>query len=419
MSWSETAAPESKNGPRHIALFLRAANEGGVANSFLRLASAFVRSGHRVDLVLCRVKGAYLDQVPPGVHVTGLRAVPAMLGRASALMADRQGLDELLLPVLLAPKSARTLRYLPDLTRYLRRERPDALLSAITYPNLAALWARRLAGVPTRVVISERANLSDYLSYGANKRSKWRFSKLAPVISRVYPWADAIVAVSKGVADDLSSRAAIPRQRISPIYNPVVSPELFKKALVRLEHPWFQPGAAPVILSVGRLHYQKDFPTLFRAFARVRARREVRLLVLGGGKGRTELEALVRSMGLGGDVELRGFVANPFAYMARAAVFVLSSAYEGFGNALVEALACGCPVVSTDCPSGPAEILEGGAYGRLVPVGDDAAMAEAILRTLDTEPHRERLRKRAARFSVEASAREYLRLLLPPSEPRG
>ncbi len=220
------------------------------------------------------------------------------------------------------------------------------------------------------------------------------------------------MAVSEGVAEDLALTASLPRERITTIYNPVVTPALAGQAQAPLTHPWFAPGSPPVLLAVGRLHYQKDFPTLLRAFARVRAVRAVRLLILGEGDQGVALQASAQELGITTDVELPGFVLNPFAYMARAAVFVLSSAYEGLPGVLIQALACGCPVVSTDCPSGPAEILEGGVYGPLVPVGDDAALAKAILSTLNARPNPDWLRTRAAEFSVDRAVDRYLEVLL-------
>jgi glycosyltransferase involved in cell wall biosynthesis len=236
---------------------------------------------------------------------------------------------------------------------------------------------------------------------------------------RSYLTADAIVTVSHGVADDLALHAGIPRERITTIYNPVVTPDLLDKAQAPLDHPWFTPGAPPVVLGVGRLHAQKDFPTLLKAFARVRAKQEARLMILGEGKNarkntvqRTALTALAAQLGVAADVALPGFVDNPFAYMARAAVFALSSAWEGLPGVLIQAMACGCPVVSTDCPSGPAEILENGEYGSLVPVGDDLSLANAILSTLNAPPARDRLQARAAMFSVDRTADRYLEVLL-------
>jgi len=195
----------------------------------------------------------------------------------------------------------------------------------------------------------------------------------------------------------------------------VVGAEMLEKARAPLEHPWFAPGAPPVVLGVGRLAPQKEFPTLIRAFARVRSQRPARLMILGEGKTpdrRAALLALAGELGIAEDVALPGFQPNPFAYMARASLFVLSSAWEGLPGVLVQALACGCPVVSTDCPSGPAEILEQGEYGRLVAVGDEAALAEAIGSTLDNPPERDKLRARGADFSIDLSVDRHLDVLL-------
>jgi glycosyltransferase involved in cell wall biosynthesis len=407
--------------PHHIAFFMTSLEGGGVERVMLNLAGACVERGYRVDLVLCQLKGPYRDQVPKGVRVIELKTgSTGWLARAYILAADPQGFMALLRSVLLPLKTWKRFRHLPALSRYLRRERPHLLLSAMTHVNLMALWARRLAGVATRTVVSEHITMVQAVK-DEPKKKRWHWRFLPPVIQRTYLWADAIVAVSDGVADDLSLFTGIPRKRITTIYNPIVTPELQRKAQVPLEHPWLTPGAPPVVLGAGRLRLQKDFPTLIRAFARARAVREMRLIILGGriderkeGQSKAPLLALADQLGILEDVALPGFVENPFAYMARASVFVLSSAWEGFGNVIAEALACGCPVVSTDCPSGPAEILEHGKYGPLVPVGDDVALADAILAVLSTPPDRDGLRARSAMFSVDHAAEQYLRMLLGP-----
>jgi glycosyltransferase involved in cell wall biosynthesis len=195
------------------------------------------------------------------------------------------------------------------------------------------------------------------------------------------------------------------------IYNPVVTPELFEKVTEPLDHPWFDPGSPPVILGVGRLEKQKDFSTLIRAFAQVQQQRPARLMILGEGTERPYLEALVQELGLAEDVALLSFVSNPYAYMVRAAVFVLSSLFEGLPTVLIEAMAVGTPVVSTDCKSGPAEILENGRYGKLVSVGDIKGIAEAILSTLESPSNSEALRRKAAQFSLEKAVAEYREVL--------
>jgi glycosyltransferase involved in cell wall biosynthesis len=197
--------------------------------------------------------------------------------------------------------------------------------------------------------------------------------------------------------------------------NPSVAPEVPALADAPLDHPWFHPGAPPVVLGVGRLSKQKDFPLLLRAFAEVRRVREARLLILGEGEERSSLATMIEALGLDADAALPGFVQNPFAYMARAAVFVLSSAWEGSPGALIQALACGAPVVATDCESGPREILQGGRFGRLVPTGDVTALAAAILATLD-EPRRAVPEEAWYRFSQDAAVDGYLRVLHPASD---
>jgi len=218
------------------------------------------------------------------------------------------------------------------------------------------------------------------------------------------------VAVSKGVAERLRTIPGIDFDRVHVIYNPAWFPEIESRALEPPRHPWFEEHNVPIILSVGRLVPQKDYPTLIRAFELLRRRRKARLLILGEDRLRPDLERMITKLHLNDCIQMPGFVANPWSYMACASVFVLSSAHEGFGNVLVEAMACGTPVVSTDCPSGPAEILDFGRYGPLVPVGDAVALAEGIEAMIDnpTPPHI--LKRRAQEFSEEKAALHYLRL---------
>lgn len=341
------------------------------------LANGFAARGFAVDLVLAKAEGPYLVEVAPRVRVVDLGA--------RGVLAS-----------------------LPGLVRYLRRERPCAMLSALSHANVIALVARRLAGGRTRLVVSERAHLS--LSM---KTEPGRRGRLMPWFMRyAYPWADGVVAVSAGVADDLAPVIALPRESIKVIYNPVVGEATLSGANAALDHPWFAPGEPPVVLGVGRLTTQKDFSVLLRAFAKVRKMRPLRLMILGEGELRPELEALVRQLGIGADVALPGFQANPLVYMRRAALFVLSSRFEGLPNVLIQAMACGTPVVSTDCPSGPAEILEGGKWGQLVPVGDVERMATAMSATLGDRVHPD-VRLRANDFDERQSVEGYLRVMLP------
>lgn len=359
-----------------LALLLPNLHGGGAERVMLNLACSFAEQGLSVDLVLVKLEGSYLAQLPPQVRVVNL--------------GDRRLLLSLL-----------------ALMKYLRRERPTVLLSAMDDVNVVALLIRRLAGVDTRIVVSAHNNLSEE-SQNATEMKR----RLTPFLVRwFYPWADAIVSVSQGVAEDLASITGLPLECIHVIYNPVVTAKLLEKGMEQLDHPWFASGEPPVILGVGRLTKQKDFPTLIQAFALMQQSYSARLMILGEGEEQAHLETLVRELGLEEAVAFPGFVANPYAYMAQASMCVLSSAWEGFGNVLVEAMAVGTPVVSTDCKSGPAEILENGQYGRLVTIGDVKGLAEAIISTLVSPIDSEVLRQRALKFSSERSLAQYLKVL--------
>jgi glycosyltransferase involved in cell wall biosynthesis len=365
-----------------VALYLPSLVGGGAERVTVKLAHGLAELGTTVDLVLANAEGPNLAEVAPHVRVIDLGA-------------------------------QRVIASLPWLVTYLRREKPDAMLSAMAHANVVALWAKRLARVSTRLIVSERVTQQNPMC------SKARHARLLPLLeSRFYPWADGIVAVSQGVAENLSQLARLPRERITVIYNPVVTDELIGKARQSLQNPWFAPGEPPVILAAGRLSEQKEYPTLLRAFALLRQRCQARLFILGEGEARAELEQLVRTLGLQQHVGMPGFVGNPYPYMARAAVFVLSSKFEGLPGVLIEAMACGCPVVSTDCPSGPAEILDGGQFGRLVAVGDVSGMAAAIALALDQgRGDATRLAQERARdFSVERATNAYYTILFPAEE---
>jgi glycosyltransferase involved in cell wall biosynthesis len=326
--------------PRPIAFFLPSVRGGGAQRVIVNLTQGIVERGLPVDVVLAVAEGVFLDQLPPEVRVVDLRA-------------------------------RRLLRSFLPLTSYLRRERPRVLVSSMSHANLIALWAARLAGRATPVVVTVHNTMSQ-----SARPNDW----LEPRLLRTfYPWAASVVAVSHGAADDLARTSGLPRDRVEVIYNPVITPSMLTLARRTPDHPWFGQGQPPVILGAGRLTRQKDFPTLLRAFAEVRRRRPARLVILGEGEDRAGLEALAEELGVTADLALPGFRDNAMAYMAGAALFVLSSAWEGLPTVLIEALAAGTRVVSTDCPSGPREILQNGRLGALVPVGDAAALARAML----------------------------------------
>jgi glycosyltransferase involved in cell wall biosynthesis len=375
---------------QHLALFLSGLAGGGAQRRMLLLAAGFAARGHPVDVVVARGEGPYRAALPPSARLFALDSRVARLPG----IRTRRGLW------VLATTRA--------LAAYLARERPDVLLSTSNPANLAALAARALSHSPARVVVSVNLNLSA----ATGPRQRFWGPALRALACRAYRRADAVIAISQGVAEDLARVLAPPRPPIVAITNPLPIAEIEEKARAPLAHPWLESRATPILLAVGKLKQQKDYPTLIRAFARVRARRPARLLILGEGEERRQLERLVRELGLAQDVALPGFAENPWAWMARASVLALSSAWEGFSNVVAEALACGCPVVSTDCPSGPAEILDHGAYGMLVPVGDDRALAEALLETLEKPRNPERLRAHARTFSVDTAVDRYLDVLV-------
>ena len=393
-----------------IAIFMPSLTGGGAEIMLLRLAEEFVKRGNEVDLVLSRVRGDFDRKVPKTLDPIRLRSCSALTARRLALRAAGRDWPVILRPVLSAISASWALRYLPGLSGYLREHRPDVLLSANTWPNLVAVWARRLAGVPCRTVLSERVHLSARVQH-LRLHTRWRH--LPRLIRRFYIEADAVVTVSEGVADDLISTTGLNSDLVKALPNPVVSSQIEDLAKAPVPHPWLEAGQPPVILGVGRLHPQKDFPSLLRAFARLRRQRPARLMILGEGAERANLEQLSRQLEIEADCAFPGHVDNPFAYMSRSSVFVLSSRYEGLPGVLIQAMACGCQVVSTDCPSGPQEILRGGELGMLVPVGDADALARGIADRLDNPVPAEAIRQRAAAYSVDAATDAYLRVLLP------
>ena len=393
-----------------IAVLLPSLEGGGAERSMLNLATGFLAKGREVDIVLCQAKGAFLDEIPAGATMIELEATGGLRARWIIARSNLQDFFIRLRPVLLAKKTAPEVARIRSLQRYIVASQPDVILSALPYANLSAIWAKELSGSRVPVIVSERIALSSYCAAPSNSR-KWRWRYLPELVRRTYPKANRVVAVSDHVADELITTIGLHQDSVITVHNPVVDDNLRTRAQQPLEHPWFAQDEPPVILAAGRFTEQKDFATLIRAFAAVRADREARLVILGEGRLRDDLEQLVCTLGIQADVYMPGFVENPFQYMARASVLVLSSAYEGLPGVLIQALACGCPVVSTDCPGGSSEILEDGKYGALVSIGKAGEMAKAVLAELDDPTPREVLLRRAEDFSVERAVNSYLALL--------
>ena len=339
--------------------------------------------GYEVDLLNIRRHGPHLEAIPDGVRVIDL-------GTSS------------------------TYPSLFPLIRYLRREHPAVLLADKDRVNRTALLARLLSGTKPRLVLSSGTTISiDLASRGAFERWLQKTS-----MGRLYPFADQVIVTSKGVADDMASYTGLARDHIKVVPSPVVPDSAFERDYERPDHPWFQPDQPPVILAVGELGMRKDFPTLIRAFAKVRSQRDCRLVILGKGKQKAKLEALAESLGVAADVALLGFKSNPYDYMAHASLFAFTSLWEGLGFVLIESLAMGTPVVSVDCPSGPREILQDGQYGPLVEMEDDEALSQVIINTLDQPLPREILQQAARPYSVSVATTAYLKAFnLPANVP--
>ena len=358
------------------AFFVPNLSGGGAQRVIINLARGFAERGYDVDLVVAKAAGPLLDDVPEGVRLVDLGA-------------------------------GGTLGSLPRLVKYIKRARPAAMLSTMSHCNVVALLARWFSGSAMRLIVREANTLTfhEYRTPSIRERTVFYLMK------RLYPKADIIVANSLDTADDLIRHGIASEDHVRVIHNPIVSDSLLEKQKAAIDHPWFRNNDIPVVLGIGRLHDQKDYETMIRAFSVVRKDRTARLLILGEGAERGRLLELVAKLGLEKDVEFPGFVSNPHAYIARASVVVLSSRWEGFGNVLVEALAAGTPVVSTNCPGGPAEILENGKFGKLVPVGNAETFADAILNTIDDPPDRDALIDRAKDFSIDTITSRYIDVL--------
>lgn len=341
---------------------------GGAERVALSLCSGLADRGYDVDLVLVNATGKLLEEVPSNVSIVDLDA-------------------------------GRVAKSLMPLRDYLSSQQPDVLYSMMTEPNIIAILAHRMASVKTKLVISEHNMLSrsaESLKDRLVKFGAWG----------LYSLADEVVAVSEGVRRDLAEHTRLSSDDITLIYNPVDIESIQGRAEEPVNHEWFTDDEIDVVLSGGRHEPQKGFDTLLDAFNRIK-RSDVRLVLFGTGPETESLKQQATALGIDDRVWFPGFVENPYKYMANADVFVLSSEYEGFGLVLIEALACGCPVVSTDCESGPAEILENGKYGPLVPVGDDEELSNSIKSILNHPVEQTALREASLGYSIDVAIQQY------------
>lgn len=359
-----------------VAIFLMDLQGGGAEKVMLNIANGLAAKGLEIDLVLAQTKGEYVKQISAQVNLVELSCT-------------------------------RLISALPALASYLKQNRPKALLSALEDTNIVAILAKLLANSSSRLVVTVHNHLGHEIVHSKNLKRK-----LVPYLLRwIYSYADAVVGVSQGVVDNLVD-FGVAKHKTFKIYNPIITPDLIEKLGSQIKQPLFELNQRPIILGVGRLTKQKDFQTLILALKAVRKILPAQLVILGDGEDKAHLLNLTHQLDLQDAVTFLGFVSNPYVFMREADVFVLSSAWEGFGNVLVEAMFSGTSVVSTNCESGPTEILADGEYGHLVEVGHAEAMAQAIVDTLQRKIiSAEALKQRASIFSLENSLTKYMELL--------
>ncbi|MFC7135324.1 MULTISPECIES: glycosyltransferase [Salinibaculum] len=357
-----------------LAFYVPSLTVGGAQRVTVNLANGFAERGVNVDLLVSYRRGELVEQVKNEVTLVDLQTPRIPLVGAGASI--------------------------PALVFYLRKDSPDILFSQMHYANVVSVVADQLAAGETKLVLTE------HTMFGQVSQQKDRL--MFALARRLHPLADHILAVSSGVAESLQNEVGISDDKLTVINNPVVTPAVRTGAEASADHPWFNTSHVDVALGVGRLAQEKDFETLTKAIAIARETSpSLHLVILGEGPRRETLETLAADLGIEDKVSFPGYVKNPYAYMRCADIFVLSSRREGLPTALVEAMACGCPVVATDCRSGPREILADGTFGPLVPVGDARALAAGIEDVLREPASSKILKERAEDFSVNTVLNEY------------
>jgi len=358
-----------------IALFLPTLYSGGAERVQINLAKYFLDQGLRVDLVVCKYFGSLKDKVPNGVRLISLDASRVMFS-------------------------------VPAYLRYLQVARPPVVLSSVENANIVSCVGKMFSSHRHRLLV----RLDNSLAEPGRLPLQIHRWPITIAIASTFHAADGFIAVSNGLKEQLSHLPGLSRKPIHRIYNPIIHKGLDAQADVTPTLPPSIAPGEPFVLAVGRLHKQKGYTHLLAAFARAVKQRPAQLVILGEGDDRDELQNLAAALGIASHVHFLGYTPNPLAYMRHASVFVLSSIAEGFGNVIVEALACGTPVISTDCPHGPREILADGRYGTLVPVGDVDALARAIATSLEKPKPAmsDELKNHLQLFSIETIGKQYI-----------
>lgn len=365
---------------RNIGMLIGSLEGGGAERVALNLANEFAKRKIPFTLILRFKKGPYVKQLNSNIHVLELTANN---------------------PIIIVFK----------LIKACKKNQIDVLFAISRYNNILALIANFV--LRKRTIIREATTFDGfYKKKTINKLERVKSQLFLKLIQFLYPKADAIVANSKDTAKDIENHISVSGNKIVVINNPLIDDQIQTQSNQPVDDEYFSNTSTPRIISAGRLVYQKNFQHLIKSFALLKKTMpSASLTILGEGPQETQLKELVKQLDLGNDVCFLGFVDNPYKYLKHADVFVLSSIFEGFGNVLVESLAIGLPVVSTNCPGGPREILDNGKFGALVPVNDEKAMSIAIIRVLAAKTDKQKLIDRSKIYSIEKITDKYFEVL--------
>ncbi len=391
---------------QHIAFILNSLAGGGTEKVILTLAEEFISRGIKVDLLVCKHDGALIKNTPQGTNVIELKKHNRLtLFKYIFKLPPVDWLS--LVAILFSRKIPKPFSRIPSLQKYLALSKPEAILSSQNTVNIVSLWTKSLSTTNTNFIIRQSNFLSKSMPAGKNYIER---KILLPLAKRWYKRADKIITVSHEIQDDLIKNFLINKNKITTIYNPLHLIKITKLASKKPDDPWFT-DSIPIVLAVGRLNKVKNYPLLFKAIKKVNEHQHVRLIVLGDGSERESLEHLANKLNIKSFMKMPGYMSNPYQYMKHSDVFALSSNHEGLPNVLQEAMACGCKIISTDCPSGPKEILSNGSYGKLIPVNDVDAMASAITASINENIDKNKLYRQASYISLDKIVNTYIKFI--------
>ncbi len=375
-----------------IAVFIPNLCGGGAERAMLNLVTEFTKRGTPIDFVTIEAKGPYVNFLPKEVHLIELQ--PQLFKHLSLLQSRFLQL-------------LKHIAIVASLVKHIKKSNIHILLTTLRVSNIISLIIKKYFIKEIMLIV----RIENTLSIESSKSKSWKTRFVTKILKSLLPIANAIIVNSKGSSDDIKLHIPTVSHLVHIIYNPIVSSNIKTQAVRPIHHPWIGDTGFNLILSVGRLEPQKDLATLLKAFAELIKLQSSRLIILGQGPEEHNLKKISNNLGIKSFVDFVGFQLNPFSWMAKADVFVLSSLFEGLPNALIEAMACGTPVVSTNCHSGPREILKGGKLGKLVPVGDYKELASAVMETLKKPIASTLLMKRAQDFSIDLSTDKYTNII--------